>query len=78
MSVNLAALVRDIDFDFNNQGPDSSYCPHPRRARRIEKFTGRVYCIVCGDDVPHAVIAAEAAAERAASGPIRPEEELPC
>jgi hypothetical protein len=78
MSVNLAALVRDVDFDFNDLGPSSSYCPHPRRARRIEKCTGRTYCIVCGDDVPHEVLAAEDAAERAASGPITPEMELPC
>jgi hypothetical protein len=70
--------MHDPDFDYAdlNQGPQFSFCPHTGR-RAVERCTGKLYCLTCGDDIPPEQLAAERQAA-AARQPYHPALELPC
>ena len=87
MPLTAAQLVHNPDFFFDDLvrgdhtidqlilGPESSFCPHDGH-RAVEPHTGKIYCLICGDDVPPAQLEAERLAA-AAKQPYRPEMELP-
>ena len=78
MPVTASQLVCNPDFDFADLvlGPESSFCPHDGR-RALEPHTGKIYCTICGDDVPPEQLEAERKAA-AALQPYSPALELPC